>query len=97
MTTQDDVDVLVTVRQVAEDFGVSVSTVRAWVLSERLVPVRRVGRGRSGTMYFARGDAAALVYGSCQTCGNGFKRAVAKQRFCSQLCRQRFNRASKAG
>jgi hypothetical protein len=95
MTTTNDV--LVTVPQIAEQFGVSVGAVRAWVLSGRLQPVRREGRGRGGAMLLARGDAAAIVYGNCASCGNGFKRTTGKQRFCSQKCRQRFNRASKAG
>ena len=83
---------LVTVPEIAEQFGVSVATVRSWILSGRLVAVRREGLGRGGTMYFARGEVVAMVYGMCLVCGSGFKRATIRQRFCSTLCRQRYAR-----
>ena len=90
MTTDN---VLVTVPQIVESFGLSAGRVRAWIAAGLLKPVRREGRGRAGTMYFARGDVAGLLYGSCPTCGGGFKRTTLKQRHCSRLCRDRERRA----
>lgn len=89
-------NVLVTVPQIVEDFKVSAGAVRAWIAAGLLVPVRREGRGRSGTMYFTRGEVGKLVYGSCPVCGNGFKRARLDQGFCSRLCRNRSMRIHKA-
>ena len=85
-------NVLVTVTEIVEQFEVSAGAVRAWIAAGRLEPVRRHGRGRSGRMWFARGDVASLVYGICPACGGGFKRSTLRQRFCGRRCRQRFNR-----
>jgi len=91
MNTSSD-RVLVTVPQIVEGFRVSAGAVRAWIAAGLLKPVRREGRGRSGTMYFARGEVSNLVHGACPVCGNGFKRVTLKQRFCGRVCRQRFAR-----
>lgn len=91
MSTSSDT-VLVTVPQIVQGFKVSAGAVRAWIAAGRIKPVRREGRGRSGAMYFARGEVAVLVYGLCPVCGNGFKRVTLKQRFCSRLCRDRSRR-----
>ena len=91
MNTSSD-NVLVTVAQIVEGFGLSAGRVRAWIAAGLLKPVRREGRGRSGTMYFARGEVSNLVHGACPVCGNGFKRVTLKQRFCGRVCRQRFAR-----
>jgi len=88
MKASDD-NVLVTVAQIVEGFSLSAGTVRAWIAAGLLKPARRQGRGRSGCMYFVRGEVSSLVYGACPVCGNGFKRATLKQRFCGRLCRQR--------
>ena len=85
-------NILLTVAQIVDQFEVSAGAGRAWIASGRLVPIRREGRGRSGTMYFARGDVGSLVYGVCPVCCGGFKRATIKQKFCSRSCRQKFNR-----
>ena len=82
-------NVLLTVAQIMAEYSVSGPAVRRWIAAELIKPVRREGRGRSGTMYFARGEVAALVYGMCPVCGNGFKRGTIKQRFCGKACRQR--------
>jgi len=91
MNTSSD-RVLVTVPQIVEGFRVSAGAVRAWIAAGLLKPVRREGRGRSGTMYFARGEVAILVYGVCPGCGGGFKRSSLGQEFCSRLCRDRHRR-----
>jgi len=85
-------NVLVTVPQIVEMFGVSEGAVRAWIAAGHIRPVRREGRGRSGTMYFARGEVSNLVHGACPVCGCGFKRSTLKQRFCGRTCRQRWAR-----
>ena len=90
MKTKTD-RVLINFKEVVALFAVSPGAVRAWVAAKRLIPVRREGKGRR--MWFARGEVKALVYGMCPVCGNGFKRATIKQRFCSTLCRQRFARS----
>jgi len=91
MNTSSD-NVLVTVAQIVEGFGLSAGRVRAWIAAGLLKPVRREGRGRSGQMLFARGEVGSLVYGICPVCCGGFKRATIKQKFCSRSCRQKFNR-----
>jgi len=91
MNTSRD-HVLVTVPQIVESFTVSAGAVRRWIAAGLLKPVRREGRGRSGAMFFARGEVSALVYAGCPVCGNGFKRTTTAQRFCSQVCRQRSSR-----
>ena len=90
-------DVLVTVPQIIESFGLSAGRVRAWIAAGLLKPVRREGRGRSGQMLFARGEVGSLVYGICPVCGGGFKRSTLKQRHCSRLCRDRERRARAKG
>lgn len=84
--------VILTVPQIVEQFQVSAGTVRAWIAADLIKPVRREGRGRAGTMYFARGEIAPLVSGLCSICGNGFKKAKIGQRFCSKACRQKSSR-----
>jgi hypothetical protein len=88
-------NILITVSQITEAFRVSPGAVRAWIAAGRLAPIRRAGRGRGGTMLFSRGAVCALVFGSCKTCGNGFKRSTLKQECCSRLCRDRFRRNSR--
>lgn len=92
MNTTND-NVLVTVPEIVEHFDVRTSRVRAWIAAGLLKPVRREGRGRSGQMWFARGEVARLVYGICATCGNGYKRTTLKQSHCGRLCRDRARRA----
>jgi hypothetical protein len=91
MNTSSD-NVLVTVAEIVEHFRVSAGAVRGWIAANRLKPIRREGRGRSGTMYFARGEVGSLVFGLCPVCGNGFQRTTLKQKFCSKACRQRSSR-----
>lgn len=85
-----DINVLVNVRNIVEQFGVSKAAVRAWILAGRIKPVRRQGKGRGGEAWFARGDVGELVFGMCPACGNAFKRKTLKAKFCSKLCRQRY-------
>ena len=93
MNTSSD-NVLLTFGQVVEEFKVSPGAVRAWVASGRIKPVRREGKGGGGGgMLFARGEVGSLVYGLCPVCAGGFKRGTLRQRFCSQLCRQRYARS----
>jgi len=91
MNTKDNV--LVTLAEAAPIFNVNIRTLRAWVASGRIKPVRREGKGGGGGgMLFARGEVGSLVYGICPVCAGGFKRATLRQSFCSTLCRQRFAR-----
>ena len=90
-------NIIITVSQIVELFEVSPGAVRLWVSKGLIKPVHREGVGRSGSMYFARGDVAALVFGVCRVCGNGFKKATLKQRFCSPACRKRFARIKDKG
>ena len=80
-----------TIPEIVELFQVNERVVRGWVERDLLKPVRREGRGRCGQMWFARGEVAALVYGLCPVCGNGFKKATIKQRFCGDPCRKKSN------
>ena len=96
MTPSTD-NVLVTFAQIVEGFGLSAGRVRAWIAAGMIKPVRREGRGRSGSMLFMRGEVASLVYGICPMCGGGFKRTTLKQRHCSRLCRGRDRRARARG
>ena len=50
--------------------------------------MHRQGRGRSGKMYFPRGEVVELVFGYCQMCGNGYRRKNLKQKFCGVRCRK---------
>lgn len=82
-------DILLSVAEIVESFGVSAGAVRSWIAKGLIKPVLRKGKGRSGAMYFERGAVAVLVYGVCPVCGEGFKRTTLKQGFCSRLCRDR--------
>jgi hypothetical protein len=88
--------IIMTVEQIVEQFTVSTAAVRRWIAAGLLEPVEREGLGRAGRMYFCRGAVASLVYGLCPVCGQGFRKATIKQRFCGRACRQRSNRAEKA-
>jgi len=88
--------IIMTVEQIVEQFTVSTAAVRRWIAAGLLEPVERQGRGRSGRMYFTRGAVAALVYGLCLVCGQGFRKTTIKQCFCGRACRQKSNRAKKA-
>ena len=89
-------DVLLTVEQIISSFGLSAGRVRLWIASGMLSPVRRAGRGRSGMMFFARGEVSGLVFGRCALCGEEFKKAKDTQKFCSTRCRQRWARMKPA-
>ncbi len=95
MITPDNV--VVTVPEIVELFGVSLPAVRRWIAAGILCPVaRKAGsQGRGGVMLFARGDVSSLVYGQCRACGNGYKRTSTKQAFCSKSCRQKWSRRVK--
>ena len=88
MTTRDDV--LLTVNQIIELYSVTPGVVRSWVLAGIIKPVVRQGKGRDGAMHFSRADVQSVVFGTCLSCGNGFKRTTRKQRFCGRLCRDRY-------
>jgi hypothetical protein len=88
---------LVTFAQIVEVFGLSAGRVRAWVAAGLIKPVRREGRGRSGSMLFCRGEVGSLVYRICPVCGGGFKLSTLKQRHCGRLCRDRERRARARG
>jgi hypothetical protein len=90
-------NVIMTVPQIVEHFKVSTGAVRAWIAAGRLVPVRREGQGRSGTMFFARADVGALVFTLCPVCLEKFRKGTLKQKFCSRACRQKSNRMEHAG
>jgi hypothetical protein len=88
-------NILMTLPQICLEFKLPEPTVRAWIARGRLQPAqRKPARGRGGVMLFYRGSVTALVQGVCPVCGDGFKRATARQVFCSQRCRQRANRAA---
>jgi hypothetical protein len=95
MTDASD-SVLVTVAEICQTFGVTTGAVRSWIAADLLHPVRREGRGRSGQMWFARGEVSNLLHGACPVCGNGFRKANMRQRFCGKVCRQRFARMHRA-
>ena len=83
--------VLINLQQLCQVFDVKPRRVRQWVSAGLLVPVAREGRGRSRAMHFNRGDVSDLVYGCCEACGNRYKRATLKQRFCCDKCRKRYH------
>jgi len=90
MTTSNDV--LLTFAQIVELYDVTPGVVRSWILSDIIKPVVRQGKGRDGAMYFSRADVQGVVFGTCLSCGSGFKRTTRKQGFCSRLCRDRYRR-----
>ncbi len=83
--------VLISLQQLCRIFDVKPRCVRRWTSEGILVPVVREGRGRSRAMQFNRGEVSGLVYGYCETCGNGYKRTTLKQRFCCDKCRKRYH------
>ncbi len=85
-------NVIMSLPEIVTQFEVNTRIVRSWVERGLLAPVRREGKGRNGAMWFARGEAAALVFGLCTVCGNGFKKATIKQKYCSKACRQKSSR-----
>jgi hypothetical protein len=85
-------NVLLTVEQIIEVFGLSAGRVRLWIAAGKLKPIRRAGRGRSGMMFFARGEVSGLVFGRCSVCGDEFKKAKDSQKFCGKPCRQKSSR-----
>ena len=84
-------NVIMTVPQIVEHFGVGIGAVRLWIAAGLIQPVQRAGRG--GSMYFRRADVGALVFGLCPVCFERFKKARIAQTYCSQKCRQKANRA----
>lgn len=84
-------DVLIRLHQVCEMFHLGERRVRRWIDAGILLPVNREGQGRSGAMYFSRGEVAELVHGYCETCAGWFKKATLKQRFCSTSCRKKWH------
>ena len=90
----NDSNVILSVPQIVEVFGVSVSAVRKWIAAGKLAPVTREHEGKGGRMFFTRGAVLALVTGSCPVCGDGFIRENQRQVHCSRRCYLRARRLS---
>ena len=76
---------LLSVDQVAEEFGVREGSIRAWIRTGRLKPARTDARGK---YFFTRGQLLQLLTGFCPVCGNVFKRIRVTKEFCSDACRK---------
>ena len=92
----NDSNVILSVPQIVEGFGVSVSAVRKWIAAGKLSPVTREHEGKGGRMFFTRGAVLSLVTGSCPVCGDGFIRKNQRQVHCSRRCYLRARRLSAA-
>ena len=92
----NDSNVILSVAQIVEVFGVSMSAVRKWIAAGKLVPVTREHEGKGGKMFFTRGAVLSLVTGSCPICGDGFIRKNQRQVHCSRRCYLRARRLSAA-
>jgi len=78
-------EVLLRVEPAAEEFGVGVPRIRAWLNQGKLNRVKRGGR-----VYVIRGELESLLHGVCHLCGERFRRSTLRQRFCSgHSCRQK--------
>ncbi len=80
-------ETIMTVEQAAEMFKVPVLTLREWIFNGRL-PVIHSGRN----VMIARGALETLLVGTCELCGERFRRPNLRARFCSTKCRQRAHR-----
>ena len=92
----NDSNVILSVAQIVEVFGVSMSAGRKWIAAGKLAPVTREHDGKGGRMFFTRGAVLALVTGSCPVCGDGFIRENLKQVHCSRRCYLRAYRLSRS-
>ena len=90
----NDSNVILSVAQIVEVFGVSMSAVRKWIAAGKLSPVTREHEGKGGRMFFTRGAVLSLVTGSCPVCGDGFIRESQRQVHCSRRCYLRARRLS---
>jgi len=84
----DDAQVLLTVDQVADMAGVTVSRVRLWIAQGKLVAVKRRGRRK----LYARGAVEGLLLVVCPLCGQAFVRSNLRQAYCTPRCRSAAHR-----
>jgi biotin-(acetyl-CoA carboxylase) ligase len=82
-------NVILSLEQVCERYGLTEPAVRRWLHEGIIQPVRRAGRGRGGKAWFSRYEVESLIYAVCPICGERFKRATLRQRFCGKSCRQK--------
>ena len=79
--------VLLTVEQAAEKGRVPVDTVRCWIRQGRLDVVRQGRR-----VLVTRGALEGLLVGTCELCGERFRRPNLRARYCSDACRKKAHR-----
>ena len=83
-------NVILSLEQVCQTYGLTVAAVRRWIHQGLLRPVRREGKGPAGgKAWFSRYEVESLIYATCPICGERFKRSTLRQRFCSTSCRQK--------
>ena len=76
----NDSNVILSVAQIVEVFGVSMSAVRKWIAAGKLAPVTREHDGKGGRMFFTRGAVLALRhFGKIRA---NFRRFVGHRVFC---------------
>lgn len=78
-----------TIKQAAEDYGISVGSIYNHIKSGKLVAIKQDGQ----TLICKEALEATVLTGTCLVCGEKFTKGNQRQRFCSQPCRQKANRS----
>lgn len=78
-----------TIKQAAAVSGLSVASIYNHIKAGKLVAVKQDGQ----TLVSKEALEAVVLRGSCPVCGEPFPKGNQRQRFCSQKCRQKANRA----
>jgi len=81
----DYAPILLTIEQVADMAGVTLSRVHSWINQGKLVAVERRGNRK----LYTRGAVEGLLSAVCPLCGARFKRVNLRQEYCGGVCRQR--------
>ena len=79
-----------TIEQAAEAAGLSTVAIYGFIKSGKLTATHQDGR-----TLVSRADLESILSAVCPVCGEGFRKANQRQKFCSKSCRQKANRRKK--
>lgn len=77
-----------TIKQAAEVYKLSVSGIYNLIKTGKLVAIHQ-----DGEALISQSALESVLVGVCPVCGEKYSKANQRQRFCSQRCRQKANRA----
>jgi len=80
-------NIALTIEQAAEEAGLSVAAIYVFIRAGKLTAIHQDGK-----TLLSKAELGSLLSAVCPICGEGFRKANQRQRYCKQACRQKANR-----